>query len=148
MAMRAISETGSRGFTLLELLVVLTIIVLIAASWPLASSRVFTTQRLRNETQRLAATIRAAQVTARFTGKPQYLSISQQGNSYQTAAAAWELPEGLSLRILAGSADTTDERIQFSPDGSSSGGLLELAMHDHTASIRVLPATGRMELNP
>ena len=38
-AMHVISATGSRGFTLLELLVVFAIMVLIAAAWPLASAR-------------------------------------------------------------------------------------------------------------
>jgi general secretion pathway protein H len=145
--MPAISATGSRGFTLLELLVVLTIIVLIASAWPLASSRVFAAQHLRNESQQLAGAIRLAQTTARITGVPQELSISPEGIAYRIGSDTHELPQGLTLHIRSDPQRAPDDRFLIFPDGSSSGGVLDLALQQHIVSLRVLPVTGRLEMN-
>ena len=146
--MRATSVTGNRGFTLLELLVVLTILVLIAAAWPLASSRVFAAQHLRNEAQRLAGAIRVAQMTARTTGVPQELTISQEGRAYQISSETHELTQGVTLRIRAESQDTPHARFLLFPDGSASGAMLVISLQKHIATLRVLPVTGRLELSP
>jgi len=145
--MHAMSATGSSGFTLLELLVVLAIMVLITAAWPLASSRVFAAQHLRNESQQLAGAIRLAEVTARVTGTPQELTISQEGKNYQIAAESRELPDGLTLRIRGESMGSSSGRLLVFPDGSSNGGVLDLSAQNRTTTLRVLPATGRVELD-
>jgi type II secretion system protein H len=146
-AMPTTSAIGSRGFTLLELLVVLTIIVLIASAWPLASSRVFATQHLRNESQQLAGAIRLAQMTARMTGVPQELWISPEGTAYRVGSDTHALPQGLTLHIRNESGQTPDGRFLLLPDGSSSGAMLDLALQQHIVTLRVLPATGRLEMN-
>jgi len=145
--MPATSAIGSRGFTLLELLVVLTIIVLIAAAWPLASARVFANQHLRNEAQHLASAIRLAQMNARITGTSQELWISRQGAVYRLGSDTHELPQGLTLHIRNESGPAPDSRFFLLPDGSSNGATLDLALQDHTVTLRVLPATGRLEMN-
>jgi len=145
--MRATSATGSGGFTLLELLVVLTIIVLMACAWPLASSHVFVTQHLRNEIQQLAGAIRLAQMTARITGEAQELVISRAATAYHFGSDTHELPQGLTLQIRAGSEDGASGRFLLFPDGSASGGTLDLALRDHTVSLRMLPVTGRIEMS-
>jgi prepilin-type N-terminal cleavage/methylation domain-containing protein len=147
-AMHATLAIGSRGFTLLELLVVLTIMVLIASAWPLASSHMFAAQRLRGESQQLAAAIRVAQMTARLTGSPQEIAISPEGTAYRIASDVHELPAGLTLHVRNGSGDTSDDRFFLFPDGSSSDGLLSLSLAERVATLRVLPATGRLEVNP
>jgi len=146
--MPATSAIGSRGFTLLELLVVLTIIVLIAAAWPLASARVFTTQHLRNESQQLAGAIRLAQMNARITGTSQELWISQEGTAYRLGSDTHELARGLTLHIRSESGFTTADRFFVLPDGSSTGASLDLALQGHILTLRVLPVTGRLEMNP
>jgi general secretion pathway protein H len=146
--MRATSATGSRGFTLLELLVVLTITVLIAAAWPLASSQVFAAQHLRSESQYLAGAIRFAQMTARLSGAPQELVISPNGTEYRVASEVHELPPRFSLRVRVAAAEAADiPRFFLFPDGSSSGGTLTLSVAERVASFRVLPATGRLEMS-
>jgi general secretion pathway protein H len=142
------SATGSAGFTLLELLVVLAIMVLIAAAWPLASSRVFAAQHMRNESQQLAGAIRVAQMTARITGQPQELRVYEEGRAYRIAADTHELPVGLTLSIRGQSAETSAERFLLFPDGSSSGETLAISFQERTSTVRILPATGRVELNP
>jgi prepilin-type N-terminal cleavage/methylation domain-containing protein len=143
--MRAISATGSRGFTLLELLVVLTIIVLIASAWPLASSHVFAAQHLRNESEQLAGAIRLAQMTARICGVPQELTISPDGTAYHIGSDTHELPQGLTLHHRNAAGDGVAGPFVVFPDGSSNGGMLDLARQDHIVSLRVLPITGLIE---
>jgi type II secretion system protein H len=146
--MRATSATGDRGFTLLELLVVLTIIVLMASAWPLASSHVFTAQRLRNETQMLAATIRQAQVTARMTGLAQELRISPAATAYSTGPDGHDLPDGMTLRLRNQVGQSSSARFVLFPDGSSTGGTLDLSSSDRMATLQVLRVTGRLEILP
>jgi general secretion pathway protein H len=144
--MHATSATGSRGFTLLELLVVLTIMVLIACAWPLASSRMFITQRLRNELQQLAGAIRVAQVTARATGAPQELNLSSDGTSYSIGDTAHELPGGLTLHMRSEMDSTPAGSLVVYPDGSSTGAMFDLSAQEHLVTLRVSPLLGRLEM--
>jgi len=60
------SETGSpRGFTLLELLVVLAILVMAAALFPLALNRALPARRVTTTADHLIAAVRNAQRRAR-----------------------------------------------------------------------------------
>jgi general secretion pathway protein H len=144
--MHATSATGSAGFTLLELLVVLAIMVLIAAAWPLASANVFAAQHIRNESQVLAGALRVAQMTARITGQPQELRVYEEGRMYRISSDTHELQGGLTLSIRGQSAEAARRSFVVFPDGSSSGETLAISFHERVATLRVLPATGRVEL--
>jgi general secretion pathway protein H len=139
------SATGSRGFTLLELLVVLAIMVLLAGAWPFAAPRLFPTQQLRNESQKLIATLRSIRMTARLSGTPQTIGILQGGNGYQTSSQPYQLPAGVIARIRGDAASPT-MGVVFFPDGSSTGGVIDLQRPKHTVSIEVGKITGRAEL--
>jgi hypothetical protein len=86
-------------------------------------------------------------MTARVTGTPQELAISQEGKAYQIASENHELPDGLTLHIRGESTDASGNRLLVFPDGSSSGGILDLSTQNRSATLRVLPATGRVELD-
>ena len=137
------SATGSRGFTLLELLVVLTIMVLLAGAWPFAAPRLFPRQQLRNEAQKLIATLRAARMSARVSGAPQTIELLQDGNGYQTGSEPHQLPTGVIARVHN---DAVSQGVMFFPDGSSTGGVIELQLPNRTVSIEVGKITGRAEL--
>lgn len=140
------SETGNRGFTLLELLVVLTILVLLAGAWPLAAPKLFPTQQLRNEVQILASHLRAARTTARASGSEQRIDIPSSGTSYRAASETHDLPAGLHLRIGGPTNAASPGGIVFYPDGSSTGATLELARPHRLVVIRVGRLTGRTEI--
>src|SRR5262249_13873879 len=85
---RVISATGktarqARGFTLLELLVVLTLLVLLAAAWPLAGSRLLPAQALRNEAASLSATMGLARSDALVRDSSTVVTVSADGRSYR-----------------------------------------------------------------
>lgn len=137
------SATGNRGFTLLELLVVLAIMVLLAGAWPFAAPRLFPTQQLRNESQKLIAALRSARMTARLTGTPQTIELLQGGNGYQASSELHQLPTGVIARVHN---DAVLQSMMFFPDGSSTGGVIDLQLSNRTVSIEVGKITGRAEL--
>ncbi len=139
------SVTGNRGFTLLELLVVLAIMVLLAGAWPFAAPRLFPTQQLRNEGQKLVAALRSARMTARIGGVPQSLELLDAGAGYQTSSE----PHQLSTGVIAQLRNDTNLRptgVTFFPDGSSTGGVIDLNLPNRTVSVEVGKITGRAEL--
>jgi general secretion pathway protein H len=139
------SVTGNRGFTLLELLVVLAIMVLLAGAWPFAAPRLFPTQQLRNEGQRLIAALRSARMTARIGGVPQSLELLGAGDGYQTSSEPHQLPTGVIAQIR-NDANLRPAGVMFFPDGSSTGGVIDLKLPNRTVSVEVGKITGRAEL--
>lgn len=140
------SATGSSGFTLLELLIVLAIMVLLAGAWPLAAPHFFPAQQLRNENQRLVAALRTMRTAARTTGTIQELDISEAGNAYLVTGESHALPGGFTLRLRADGPLRYAARLQFFPDGSSTGGMFDLGLPDRHLGIRVGRMTGRAEI--
>jgi len=146
--MPATLATGESGFTLLELLVVLAVMVLMGMTWPLTSSHVFAAQHLRNETQLLAGALRAAEMQARATGKPGILQISPGGDAYRIGAQAHELPMGMQLQLRGGPVERAPTALEVFPDGSSTGATLDLTLHERVSVIEVRPMTGQLEVTP
>jgi general secretion pathway protein H len=138
------SATGNQGFTLLELLVVLAIMVLLAGAWPFAARRLFPTQQLRNESQNLIAAVRTARMTARLSGAPQSIDLLEGGSGYRANSESHELPADVIAHIR--SDDTSTTRVRFFPDGSSTGGVIDLKLANRAASIEVGKITGRAAL--
>jgi general secretion pathway protein H len=139
------SATGSRGFTLLELLVVLTILVLMAAAWPLAARRLFPGQQLRNAAQSFVADVRIARLTSRTTGTPQGITVDDTGTAYITASGTHLLSSGVLMRVRTEPAYDS-RRVQFYPDGSTSGAILDFELPSRSVSVAVSPLTGRTEI--
>jgi general secretion pathway protein H len=140
------SATGNRGFTLLELLVVLAIMVLLAGAWPFAAPRLFPAQQLRNEGQSLVAALRGARMTARISGTAQTVEFRDSGDSYQVGAEVHKLASGIIARVREQGNLGQAARVIFYSDGSSSGGMVEIALPRRSMRIEVGKLTGRAEL--
>jgi general secretion pathway protein H len=144
--MPVISATGNHGFTLLELLAVLAIMVLLAGAWPFAAQRLFPKQQLRSEGQILMGALRIARMSARVKGVPQTLEFNDAGDGYEAGAEQHTLPAGIIAHIRNGEPSIRPVSVRFFPDGSSSGGVIDLALPHRTLSVRVGKVTGRAEL--
>ena len=125
--MRRISATGTEGFTLIEVLVVVAITGIIVA---LASVNLFPSEReaARREAGRLALAIEHARDSAWFGGRPTAISFAdgrarlwRYGNSSWQPDAARDAQLDPSVRIAAvtsgGQAISAGERLIFLPDG-------------------------------
>lgn len=125
--MRRTSATGTEGFTLIEVLVVVAITGIIVA---LASVNLFPSDRelARREAGKLALAVEHARDSAWFGGRPTAISFGdgrarlwRYGNGAWQPDAARDAPLDPSVRIAAitsgGQAIGAGERLIFLPDG-------------------------------
>jgi general secretion pathway protein H len=143
--MPAMLARAERGFTLLELLVVLAIIAALSAAFPLALSRFVPARRLDAAARVLVADIRSAQSLSLGQNKPVALEIEAhryqvpRGESRELRSSTFlELRSADDLRRLA--------TLRVFPDGSSSGGRFIFRDGAHTRVVVVSALTGRVRL--
>jgi general secretion pathway protein H len=143
------SVTGNpadQGFTLLELLVVIAIIALMSVAIPIALPHLLPRQRLRSDSQSLAASLREARAEAAVSGRPIELRFNPEGGSLERSdhRSVWAASRDISVTPQMTGSDPTAMR--FFPDGSSSGGSYVLAFSGARATIGVSPMTGRIRV--
>lgn len=122
------------GFTLLELLVVLVIMLIAVTAFPLALDRALPGRRVRAATEHLEAAIRDAEIQSIALDQPQYLSVSkvtlQFASSTHLQASG---PGGGPLRALV-----------TYPDGSTSGASFVVSDGPDRSTVIVSEITGRI----
>jgi general secretion pathway protein H len=128
-------------------MVVLAILVLLAGAWPIAAPRLFPAQQLRNEAEHLVNVLRVTRLTARITGVPQRLKINARGAAYSNGMETHDLPHGATAQWRKAADAATVGAITFFPDGSSTGGILDLALPNRVVSISIGRLTGRAEIS-
>ncbi|BCU05674.1 GspH/FimT family pseudopilin [Allochromatium tepidum] len=141
----------ARGFTLVELLVVMAIAAVVMTAVPTLFSAAFPGLEMKSAARRTAATLRLARESAIRRGEETAVLVDLEHHRLTLAGyRALSLPERLSLRLEAASSELIDEQrgtIRFFPDGSSTGGRLVLAHGGHGYQIGVTWLTGRIELD-
>jgi general secretion pathway protein H len=151
------SRTGvahGRGFTIVELLVVLAIAAVMMAAVPPLISAVFPGVELKAAARQTAASLRLARETAIRTGTDATLVVNVQERTLELPGSRTvALPHRLRLRLDAARREQIDEdrgAIRFFPDGSSTGGVVVLARADaHSGyQVGVNWLTGRVRLAP
>lgn len=134
------SKNFATGFTLLELLVVLTIAGLLAALVPPLYSKAVPGARLKTATRDFAVSLRDARSRAISNSSQIDLRLIADPPSYAIGSnSAVQLPRGVSLTVYdyfaapegsladVHSIDGDDIAIRFYPDGSSSGAVVRVA---------------------
>jgi len=155
--MRKMSETGSRctarqgrapqgrrerarlttGFTLLELLVVLAIMLLMAATFPLVLDRVLPGRRVTMATEHLAVAIRDAQARSIAQGKAVSVQLAILTHSFSaTTHATFTDWNGRPLSTLV-----------LYPDGSATGGQLRVVDGAHRSTLVLSAITGGTQVD-
>lgn len=140
------------GFTLLELLIVLAIVVLIAAvSIPNLRLPGIATNAA-GAARQLASGLADARQTAIFANRETPLIVDIQNRTFSVGSGQAVTLAGIrKITLLTGERDVLDEdrgEIRFFPDGSAGGG--EITLQDeagNTATIRVNWLTGRIALD-
>lgn len=140
----------SRGFTLIEVLVVAMVIALAMAVVAGTMGTGMAGQQMRSASRDMVAALRHTRGQAIVKREAQVLSIDVEGRSYIAAGrASATLPKGLDLEVETARSEVSADgiaSIRFFPDGSSTGGSIELSRGTAVWRIEVNWLTGEVVL--
>jgi len=119
-----------RGFTLVELLVVLAMLALMVALVPPAFERLRESMQYRDTLRRVLGDLRTARQEAVGQGREVRFTIDLPARKFGVEGRPQnELPESLQIRFTAAQIETTSQQsasIRFHPQGGATGGTVEL----------------------
>lgn len=135
---------GEGGFTLVELLAVLTILAIAAALFSFRLQAGFGTSNFRALMAGTAASIRAVRSEAIAAASERVYVVDTRQRRLGEAA----LPAGVELAAEVAASEKQGSRagIRFYKDGSSSGGTLTFTWKDRKAAIDVNWLTGNVAI--
>jgi general secretion pathway protein H len=140
-----------RGFTLLEMLIVLVIMGMIAAiTIPIFGNGVSTTE-LRSAAREVAAGLRLArgQAIAQRTESVLLLDVAGRAFSVPPDGKVHPLSPGIDIKLFTAQRDIVTDNIgaiRFYPDGGSTGGRVTLASGERKFDVDVDWLTGRIAI--
>jgi len=135
--MWAIGHRNNTGFTLLELLVVLCVIGLLSAAGSVVLSGSEGRQISRNALA-VSEFLKAVRRSAQTNGKAQRVEMAGRSLSAVGDGAMVKTPGNMAMRFVAtGKIHVPADGIVFYPDGSSTGGVIELSLKGVTRRIEV-----------
>lgn len=141
---------GEAGFTLIEILVVIVILGLVAALVAMHGPQRNATLDLRAAAQEVAQTLRLARARAIAGNRVVGVAFDPATHMMRLEGTTPRpLPPDLGIAVTAAPGNTLGQRmaaIRFAPDGSSSGGSVELGTGGRRARIGVDWLTGRVSL--
>jgi type II secretion system protein H len=144
------SVTGrEEGFTLLELMVVMTILVMVAALFPFALDHALPGRRVSTTAERLVSVVREAQGSSLLSGRP--VAVRLLGHGLVTQDAATTTMIGRPLAFPRSTAVTLSDlegrtvpALVVYPDGSAQAVRFELEDGGHRGAVLVSAMTGRV----
>ena len=140
-----------RGFSMLELLVVLAIMALVtAAVMPMLGKGVSTTE-LKSAARSLASGLRLARSEAVSQHRQTFLVLDVAGRRFKVDQdpKQYALPRDVELKLFTAQKDLVDESvgsIRFFPDGGSNGGRITVASGERKYEVDVDWLTGRIAI--
>ena len=142
---------NTAGFTLLEILVVLTLMGLIAAvTIPTFSGGVSTTA-LKSAAREIAAGLRLARGQAIAQRKEATLELDVAARAFRVLPdpRVHELPREIEIKLYTAQRDLVSDQVgavRFYPDGGSNGGRITLAVGERKFDVDVDWLTGRVSV--
>lgn len=145
------SPVSLQGFTILELLLVLTIAVLAMALVVPNFSSGISSVNLRGASRDIASALRYLRGYAVSKDKQAEFFIDVENKVYRVTGKTkqYKVPENIQLKLLTAQSEIVAEgqgRIRFYPDGSSTGGRVTLEMAGKKRIVDVNWLTGHVEL--
>lgn len=137
-----------RGFTLLELIIVMVVIVLILGMSTVFFANALPSAKLNSVTREIAATFRQARSLAQNRGEGQILIVDLDGKTFGMADhRAKAIPGEITMRIvdpLEGTIEKGKYSFIFYSTGGIEGGSLLLSYKSRTVTIEPDPVVGSL----
>lgn len=149
------ARQAERGFTLVEMLVVMAILALVLAVVPPLFSTSLSSATLKAASRDLASGLRSARSEAITLNKEVRFRLDLAAHSFSIgdAKAAVSLPSDVDIVIFTALSETESETqgdragaIRFFADGSSTGGGITLSAEDRKYVVLVDWLTGRVSI--
>ena len=144
-----------RGFTLLEIVLVMAIIALASVLAAAAMGGGFRGMQLKASARQIAANLRYTRAQAIETGRPQRFTIDPARHLWQAPKAHHgDIPSKLSIEFTGAREAQSDRArsdvgaIEFFPDGAATGGRIRLGSGKAAWDIEVSWLTGQVQLQP
>jgi general secretion pathway protein H len=143
-------KSQSRGFTLIELMLVMVLMAMMFTLTPPLMHKAFPALKLKAAARDLVQEIRYVQQSAILTGSESKISFQLHSDHYQSdlvnQGEVRQLPEGITFD--AENIDHTRQNLvlHFYPDGSSSGGYVRLSNETRGFVISVDWLTSRVQI--
>ena len=141
---------SNAGFTLLELMIVLSIMVLGFGAVAVNMSAGNDSMALKAAARDLASGLRYVRSQAMLTHLPTTLDFNLAENRYSLTnqTKTYEIPETIDVTISTAKDDLHDgiAQLRFFPDGSSIGGRITLGKNNLSQEININWLTGHVTL--
>jgi len=141
-----LQNTKLRGFTLVELLVVLVIAALVLALVGTSISRSVSGAEMRTAARKVAANLRYTRTQAILQKSEQVFLVDTEAKTFQAPERdSVQIPEGMRIALTTARTELTGESvggIRFYPDGGSTGGYVELESDNRIYKVSVAWLTG------
>ena len=151
IAIAPTSRGRARGVTLLELLIVLSLIgILVAMVVPMLGGGVSTTE-LKSSARQMAAALRLARSEALATRREHSVLVDLERRVFRVDGDPREiaLPRDVELKLFTAQSDLVSDQagaIRFFPDGGSNGGRVTIAAGERKYEVDVDWLTGRVAI--
>jgi len=147
----SVGRGNARGVTLLEMLVVLSIMAVIAAIVVPVFTGGVSGSELKGATREVAAGLRLARSEALATRKETRVTLDLENRSFQVERdpRTHALPKQIELKLFTAQSDLVSDKvgaIRFFPDGGSNGGRVTLAVGERKFNVDVDWLTGRVAI--
>lgn len=146
----SISRT-SKGFTLIELIVVIVLIGIVASVVTFSFTRSLAGARIQAASNDLVAGLRYTRGQAIVKGEQKVLMLDLEKNTWLAPGKTERaLPKDMILRLTTAQQELTSEKaggIRFFPDGSSTGGHIAVVLGEREWRINVGWLTGEITLD-
>ena len=148
---RAIAPSSSKGFTLLELMLVMFIVILGFAAIGLNISSGNDATKLQSAARDMVSALRFAKGQALISHKETTVALDLNENNYTVSGRdkVFTIPDTIALTVVTAQEELTGKglaSIRFFPDGSSSGGRIKLERNSAIWQIDINWLTGQVEL--
>ena len=143
--------TSAVGVTLLELLIVLSIMAIVAAMVVPMLGNGVSGSELKSAARQVAAALRSARSDALVTRQETRVVLNLEQRTFQIDGDPRQhaLPRQVELKLFTAQRDIVDDKvgaIRFYPDGGSNGGRVTIAAGERKYEVDVDWLTGRVAI--